>query len=194
MPAVPQPIIVLVLAAGQSTRFRAAGGHGHKLDADFAGTSVLQSTLAQVRSSGLAWHLVRPAGGTPGMGDSIALGVASTANAAGWLILPADMPLVQAATLRAVAHTLQTQPASVVVPCYQGQRGHPVGFAAKHKQALLNLRGDCGAKAIVQQTREIGAVYELPVPDSGIVIDVDTPYLLAKALHQHHLKGPFDHA
>jgi molybdenum cofactor cytidylyltransferase len=37
------------------------------------------------------------------MGDSIAAAVKATAGAKGWLILPADLPLVQAATLHELA-------------------------------------------------------------------------------------------
>jgi molybdenum cofactor cytidylyltransferase len=50
------------------------------------------------------------------MGDSIAAGVRATADAAGWLVLPGDLPLIQPATLRAVAQALARHP--VVVPVY----------------------------------------------------------------------------
>jgi len=68
---------------------------------------VREHTLAAVQASGLPWHVVEPAHTAhmdqPGMGDSIATGVCACAQAAGWLILPADLPLIQPATLRAVA-------------------------------------------------------------------------------------------
>jgi molybdenum cofactor cytidylyltransferase len=89
---------VIVLAAGRSARFRAASGGQDKLHASLGQRSVREHTLAAVQSSGLPWHIVEPAHtahiGLPGMGDSIATGVRACAQAAGWLILPADLPLV----------------------------------------------------------------------------------------------------
>ena len=71
------------------------------------GHAVREHTIAAVQASGLPFHVVEAAHTAhmdqPGMGDSIATGVRACAQAAGWLILPADLPLVQPATLRAVA-------------------------------------------------------------------------------------------
>ncbi|HET7837586.1 MAG TPA: NTP transferase domain-containing protein, partial [Variovorax sp.] len=127
-PAAEPPLpTVIVLASGRGERFRAAGGSGHKLQAALAGATVLDHTLAAVRASGLPWHLEDV--GHPGMGDSIAAAVRATPGAAGWLILPADLPLVQPATLKAVASALAGS-VRAAQPHYRGQRGHPVGFAA----------------------------------------------------------------
>jgi molybdenum cofactor cytidylyltransferase len=87
------------LRAGES--FLASGGSSHKLQAMLGQQTVLQTTLAAVQASGLPWHL--ECGPHPGMGDSIAAAVKATAGAKGWLILPADLPLVQAATLHELA-------------------------------------------------------------------------------------------
>ena len=105
----------------------------------------------------------------PGMGDSIACGVAATGDAQGWLILPADLPLVRASTLMAVAQALRQH--TVVVPRYQGQQGHPVGFGVQCGPALLRLSGDQGARAVVAQQH---MAYRLDVDDEGCVMDVDT--------------------
>jgi molybdenum cofactor cytidylyltransferase len=164
---------VIVLASGRAVRFAASGGKVHKLQAQLGTRTVLQHTLDAVRSSGLPWHL--ELGGWPGMGDSIAGAVAATASAAGWLILPADLPLIQADTLRAVARALQQQ--MVVVPLYAGQRGHPVGFSASFRPALLALKGDQGAAAIVRSHPAL----ELNVTDIGCVTDIDTVDDLLKA-------------
>ncbi|MET0088803.1 MAG: NTP transferase domain-containing protein [Candidatus Thiodiazotropha sp.] len=60
-----------------------------------------------------------------GMGDSLALAVRASADAAGWLIALGDMPWVQQETLRQLVVRLQCG-ASLVAPVYQGQRGHPL--------------------------------------------------------------------
>ncbi len=157
---------VLVLASGRGERFAASGGTHPKLQAQLGGKTVLHHTLAAVKASGLPWHL--EVSGQPGMGDSIATAVAATASVAGWLILPADLPLIQGETLRAVASALQRQ--TVVVAMYHGQRGHPVAFSASCRQALLALKGDQGAAAIARSHTAL----ELNLEDAGCVTDIDT--------------------
>ncbi len=170
---------VIVLAAGRSARFRSASGGQDKLQALLGTLSVREHTIAAVQASGLPWHVVESAHtahiALPGMGDSIATGVRACAQAAGWLILPADLPLVQPATLRAVAQALANH--TVVQPVYQGQRGHPVGFAATCGPDLMALTGDQGARSVLQ----VHAPYALAVDDAGCIHDVDTPEALDAA-------------
>ena len=157
---------VIVLASGRGERFTASGGIGHKLQAQLGGKTVLEHTLDSVRASGLPWHLEDA--GHPGMGDSIAAAVRATSDAAGWLILPADLPLVDSMTLRLVATALRFE--SVVVPVYRGQRGHPVGFAAHLRAELAGLRGERGAASIVQHYPPA----QLVTGDRGCITDIDT--------------------
>jgi len=173
MPTNPSLPTVIVLASGRGERFRAAGGSTHKLQALLAGVPVLQRTLDAVRQSGLPWHLEDV--GHAGMGDSIAAAVRATSSSQGWLILPGDLPLIQAATLNLIAGALASS--EVVVPKVQGQRGHPVGFSSGCGLALMNLSGDKGAASVL---RSQGAL-ELPVDDIGCITDIDTPDDLAQA-------------
>ena len=171
------PPIVLILASGRGERFLASGGTTHKLQALLNGKTVLQHTLDAVKASGLPWYVEDA--GHPGMGDSIAAAVSKTSNANGWLILPADLPLIQPATLLQVAQALQTN--EVVQPCLvkDGAEhcGHPVGFAAVCKQNLLNLSGNKGAASVIIAY----AAIKLIVKDVGIVTDIDTVDDLARA-------------
>ncbi len=173
----PKQPVVLVLASGRGERFRASGGQVHKLQALLAGKPVLQHTLDAVRASGLDWRLEDA--GHPGMGDSIAAAVAATRDAAGWLVLPGDLPLVAPASLRRVAAALAQ--AAVVLPAHAGVRGHPVGFSAGCRDALMALAGEAGAAAIVQARKRAGQVLELPLDDAGCVTDIDTLDDLARA-------------
>jgi len=174
MTDVHQPV-VLVLAAGRGERFAASGGTTHKLQALLAGKPVLQHVLDAVAQSGLPHHVVHADPSRPGMGDSIAAGVRATADAAGWLVLPGDLPLVQPATLLAVAQALQHH--SVVTPVYQGKRGHPVGFVAACGEQLMALQGEHGAAPVVK----VHGASLLAVDDAGVVTDVDTVEDLARA-------------
>lgn len=177
---------VIVLAAGRGERFIASGGATHKLDTQLNGRTVLNHTLEAVKSSGLPWHLVRPEGGTKGMGESIAMGVRATPEAAGWLILPGDLPLVQATTLQHVAQALTAQ--TLVMPRFHQHSGHPVGFGRNYFYALASLEGDVGAAAIVREARTRGNVQDLPVTDDGIMRDVDTLADLALAQDLLHTR------
>jgi len=87
---------------------------------------LLAHLLDAVQAAGLPFHVVAADADLLGMGDSIAAGVRATLKASGWLILPGDLPLVQPATLRAVANALASH--SVVVPVCGGERGHESGF------------------------------------------------------------------
>jgi molybdenum cofactor cytidylyltransferase len=175
------PPTVLILASGRGERFLASGGATHKLQALLGGKTVLQHTLDAVKSSGLPWHLEDA--GHPGMGDSIAAAVSKTQDANGWLILPADLPLVQPSTLLKVAEALQAN--EVVQPCFvddveQGgveQCGHPVGFGAVCQQNLLNLRENKGAASVIKAY----VAMKLIVKDVGIVTDIDTVDDLTRA-------------
>jgi molybdenum cofactor cytidylyltransferase len=170
-------VCVLVLASGRGERFIASGGTGSKLRALLADKPVLDHTLDAVRASGLRWHLEE--GGHEGMGDTIAAAVRATPDAAGWLILPADLPLIKPATLRAVATALAGH--AVVLPHYQGRRGHPVGFAASCREALLLLKGAQGAALVARAQAAVNPVAQLELDDVGIVTDIDTVQDLAAA-------------
>ncbi len=163
---------VIVLAAGKGERFKASGAPHDKLQTLLNGLPVRAHVLAAVQASGLPCHVVERWHtahlSNPGMGDSIACGVAATPDANGWLILPADLPLIQGGTLLAVAEALMQH--QVVVPRHRAQHGHPVGFASSCRNALLSLNGDQGARAVVAQHE----AYRLDVADEGCILDVDT--------------------
>lgn len=187
--------VVIVLAAGLGSRF---GGPLHKLAQPLGSASVLGQTIAHAIESRLPvivvttdklvaeaarWVARRDlvvlpevgsaGGGSLGMGYSIAAGVAARPQAAGWLVLPGDMPLVLPSTLVAVAAALTQQP--VVYAQYLGRRGHPVGFSAELYSELVQLRGDEGARRVSARYPSIG----LELGDPGVLFDIDTAADLA---------------
>ena len=181
---------VIVLAAGKGSRFI---GPEHKLAQRLGTSTVLGTTLLNAIASHLqvivvttaelahnARHhiaardvIVLPEADAPGhrglgMGYSISLGVAARPQASGWLVLPADMPLVRPTTLQAVARQLVQSP--VVFAQFKGRRGHPVGFSAELYSELVALDGDEGARRIVARYPALG----VEVDDPGVLVDVDT--------------------
>jgi molybdenum cofactor cytidylyltransferase len=196
---------VVVLAAGRGSRFR---GPGHKLEQQLGGPSgadtLLSSSLRRALATQLPVVVVttpalaaaahrfmaardvitlpdHDAQGRPqpiGMGHSIVAGVSATGDADGWLILPADMPLVQPATILAVAEGLERFP--VCYAQYRGMQGHPVGFGTELYSELVALQGDEGARRIVARY----AAQPIAVDDAGIHVDVDTVEDLARLREQ----------
>ena len=180
------PPTVVVLAAGFGSRFK---GARHKLDEALHGSTVLGCTLRQAVASQLHVVLVTTAPfvaaatevlatsdivvlslaeASRGMGHSVAAGVGERPDAGGWLILPGDMPMVRAQTLRSVAAALERHP--VVYAQYHGRRGHPVGFGSELYSELIALTGDEGARRIVARY----PVHGEELDDPGVLVDVDT--------------------
>jgi molybdenum cofactor cytidylyltransferase len=82
--------------------------------------------------------------------------------------------------------------ASVVLPSHLGMQGHPVGFAADCRDALLLLRGPQGAALVARARKMAGSAVDLALGDVGIVTDIDTIADLARA--QKMLAAPPFHA
>jgi len=107
-----------------------------------------------------------------GMSASLAAGVAYNHNADGWLIGLADMPVISSAIIGEVRDAIASG-ASLAAPYCDGQRGHPVGFAARYRDELLALQGDAGAREILK--REAGSLLRIDTTDPGIFTDIDNP-------------------
>jgi molybdenum cofactor cytidylyltransferase len=103
-----------------------------------------------------------------GKGASIAAGVSARSNADGWLVLPADMPLVQSATLQQVAAALRDH--TITYAQLHGQRGHPVAFNVELYSELVTLQGDEGARRMLSRY----PAHPVEVDDPGVLVDVDT--------------------
>jgi molybdenum cofactor cytidylyltransferase len=123
-----------------------------------------------LRSAGA--RVVECANANDGMGTSLACGVNATSDADGWIVALADMPWIKPATIAEILSTLE-RGADIVAPSFNGQRGHPVGFAKRHGPALAALHGDEGARAVIAANT---ATLELrTTDDSSVLRDVDTP-------------------
>ncbi len=110
------------------------------------------------------------------MADSLSAAIKFAAiyseSSDGFVIALADMPYIDSKTTAAIASKL-SEGASIVVPTYQGIRGHPVGFSAKFRTDLESLHGDEGARSILKRYPE--EIVFLECDDSGILTDIDTP-------------------
>ncbi len=184
---------IIVLAAGHGKRFQ---GEPNKLAQPLGFGHVLTRTLHQALASQLPVLVVStpelavlanqsvamrdivlmPADAPSlGMGQSIAAGVAARSNAPGWLILPADMPLVLPQTIQAVADQIGHH--TVVVAQHQGLDGYPVGFSAELYSELMLLEGDEGARRLMARY----PAHPVAVNDPGVLFDINTQADLSAA-------------
>lgn len=181
-------VVGVLLAAGGSRRFGS-----NKLLAPLADSTplavatarrliaVLPESIAVVRRGDLELEallkdqglgVVECAEAEQGMGHSLAAAVAATSTADAWLIMLADMPYIQGSTLTRLTGLLESG-AELTAPFYKGERGHPVGFAARFGAELQALRGDTGARDVL--SRHTASLTPVEVDDPGILADVDTP-------------------
>lgn len=180
----------ILLAGGRGTRFDPSGQRdklrqalpeGEAVAVAAAGNmlAVLPTLIAVVRHDNQELALaLQQAGCTvslcndsgQGMAASLVHGLLQTKDANGWIIALADMPYVAGSTITALRDAL-ADGADIAAPVWNGKRGNPVGFSRRHLDALLQLRGDEGARSLLKAY----PVVEVPVSDPGIRRDIDTP-------------------
>lgn len=194
----------IVLAAGQSSRFRAAGGPDltklvAKLDGKPIVRRVVEAALATkarpvVVVTGYARDSVEGAVAdldvslafnpkfASGLASSLKAGLAATPpDVAGALVLLGDMPWIEPRLADALIDALLAREGALAaVPSREGRRGNPVLLGRGLFEAAMRLTGDEGARRLIGALGE-GELVEVEAPDMGVTFDVDTPDDLAAA-------------
>ncbi len=200
-------IAAVVLAAGRGARLG-----GGKLLVDLDGAPLIRHAVTAALGSrarpvvvvtgadadavaaalaGLDVVLVHNPDHADGMSTSLRAGIAAVADhdVDGALICLGDMPRVTAAHLDAVIAGFDPDTdATIVVPTCERQRGNPVLWARRHFGAIAGLRGDVGARALIE--RHADQVRLVALDDPAILLDVDTPEALAAARRSGALGTP----
>lgn len=185
-------ICAIVLAAGESKRF----GDSNKLFEKVDGVPILERVVAALSNCGFGEIIVVTGGDhketvtlldgygvrfvrnlnwTEGMGSSLAEGTAALDESRfkGVSVCLGDLPALETETiLEMVRGFFDGNESRIVVPVYQGARGHPVIFPAHVIPDLKALEGDQGAKSVILKYSE--SVKEIAVESEGILKDVDT--------------------
>lgn len=89
------------------------------------------------------------------------------------MVIPVDMPLVSAATVRAVVDAYRRAPHLVVRPARSGRHGHPVLFDRALFPELRAADVSRGARAVIGAHPQ--HVLDVATTDDGAFIDIDTP-------------------
>lgn len=106
-----------------------------------------------------------------GIASSLRRGLKEVGGAAAVLVTLADQPHLTAQHLRRLVDTYRDTQAPVVAASYRGTVGVPAVFAREVFPQLLSLRGDAGAKRVVEAFG--GRAVLVPLPEAEV--DVDTP-------------------
>ena len=194
------PVAALVLAAGKGARYAAATNGDVKLLATFEGVPLVRRVVETALRSragdvivvtghardavmaalaGLNFRETHNRSYADGQSTSLRAGIAAVGpDAAGAVVLLADMPCVSEAVIDALITAFRQRPdARAIMPVHQEQRGNPVLLSRKLFPAIETLTGDEGARRLLKDADDVVAV---PVDDDRITLDVDTPDALAR--------------
>ena len=91
----------------------------------------------------------------------------------GWLLVPADHPVLSPGVIDRLIARWQATSAEILIPTCRSRRGHPTIFAWTLAEQVPEIPADSGLNWLV---RSPGVrVEELPLEDPAILTDLDTP-------------------
>jgi len=110
-----------------------------------------------------------------GMAHSLANAIHQVKDWEAAIVFLGDMPFVQAETVDSIMGEYQFRKANkpIVLPTKEGEKGHPVLFCQAYFDEIQTLRGDRGARTVVDAHPD--NVFTIKVLDPGVIRDIDTP-------------------
>ena len=185
-------IVGLVLAAGSSKRM----GNTNKLTAEVKGKPMLNHILDALSSTNLQDVLVVTGyqnkkveeviknkkakiiynpDHKKGLSSSLKKGLdALPKNTDGILVCLGDMPLITAQIIEKLILSFDpVEGRSICIPVVGRKRGNPVLWSSKFFPEIKKISGDIGAKTLLDTYSD--EVYEVPINQDEILIDIDTP-------------------
>jgi molybdenum cofactor cytidylyltransferase len=94
-------------------------------------------------------------------------------EADGFLFVPVDCPAVEQETVRRIVEALLSTDELLVIPQYEGRRGHPVCARRELIAEFLALPPEGQAKEVVR--RHADRTHFLETLDAGVLSDIDDP-------------------
>ncbi len=180
-----------MLAAGASTRMRGVD----KLTQPLRGVPILRDRAAMFLKSqvdrlvivlpentptrdsaleGLDVHIVRNPNASSGMASSIKAGIAAlTSQTSAALIMPADMPDIEAADIDAICAEYHKAPDHILRATAGQTPGSPVIFPRPYFKDLFRLEGDASGRTVIKAAAE--DVRYIQLIGDRATFDLDTP-------------------
>jgi molybdenum cofactor cytidylyltransferase len=98
----------------------------------------------------------------------------------GLILCLIDHPLISAALVNDLIEQYYQTGMKIVLPVFQGMRGHPVIFSSTLYAELLRAPADKGARAVVWA--HSAEVAEMPTTEQGCVLNLNDPDTLQRAI------------
>ncbi len=186
-------IKAIILAAGKANR---AGGI--KLLANISGKTILAHTIdtyrnynptivtghrsddiAKIVEEANVPHVHNP-DYAQGLSTSLKIGISTVLPNCDYLLIAlADMPFVQQKTITTMSEAVKDHPdAGIIIPTCGGKRGNPILWHRRYFDALNTVTGDKGGRFVIHKNE--CDVLEVETHDPGILLDLDTPEMLAQ--------------
>jgi molybdenum cofactor cytidylyltransferase len=156
-------VVAVILAAGSSTRLGTS-----KQDIVFEGATLLERAERLARAVADEVIVVTPTlnpDAAEGIASSIRVGVRLAGSNGRILMMLCDQPMITIEHLR----NLLAIDTPIAATGYAGIAGVPAVFAPEFAAELLALRGDRGARAVIEAHRDVTRV--VPFEDAGVDID-----------------------
>ena len=188
----PVGVAGVILAAGESSRM---GQRKALLRQERTGATFLAHLAAEAMAAGLSPVVVvgrgsdaeleqaaREAGAAyipnadaaRGQLSSIVAGLDSLdERIAAAVVMPVDVPMVSAATIRRVAQAAAEDGVCIARATYRGRHGHPVLFTRAVFDELRSADPAVGPRAVVRA--DPSRVRDVDVDEPGVTMDIDTP-------------------
>ncbi|MEM1611042.1 MAG: nucleotidyltransferase family protein [Sulfolobales archaeon] len=99
-----------------------------------------------------------------------------------FMVILGDQPFISKETIRKIIETYYgaEEKPLMVIPTYRGLRGNPVLISSRIITDIMDLRGDVGARTLIEKYRTY--IYYIETQDPGVVLDIDTKEDLERAL------------
>jgi molybdenum cofactor cytidylyltransferase len=185
------PVVGVLLAAGVSQRY----GERNKLLVDVAGEPMVRRAARTLTESNIATvvavvghdadavrtalsdvdlEIVENPDYKAGQATSLEVGTraAASAEAAAACYALGDMPWVATTTANTLVRAYRADCGDPLAAAYNGERGNPTLFDARHFDALLGVNGDVGGREILLTDDRAALVM---TGDPGVRRDVDRP-------------------
>jgi molybdenum cofactor cytidylyltransferase len=182
-------ISAILLAAGESKRMGRP-----KLLLPFGSSTILEQSVDNLLNSSVA-ELILVVGCTAeqllmkianrpvkvainrdyrrGMSASIKAGLDLVSDEAkGIMLALADQPFIDSYIINCLIEAFGIGNKGIVIPVYQGKRGHPVIFASKYKEKLLAVKDDVGGRQIIAEHPE--DLFQMGIDSESVILDINT--------------------
>ncbi|HXW18695.1 MAG TPA: nucleotidyltransferase family protein [Candidatus Acidoferrales bacterium] len=192
-------IAAIILAAGESRRMGSP-----KALVQVGGLTFVEHLLAATRHPRIGLRRVVLGAGAANLRDKLRLGDAEIVMNESWekgplssiqaalrnletqgaaeiegaFICPVDHPLITTHLIADMVRAFDDTTAQIVLPRYNGRRGHPVLYRKAMFAELMAAPMDVGARAVVRaHAKEIA---DVPTDEEGVLLNLDNPETLAR--------------